>query len=199
MIRAAVLCLLALPVSAQEAMPGFPWLHDVQGVVASDVLNIRAEPSASAAILGTLAPDAKGIEVVGVKDGWYIVNSAEGTGYVNMSFLSPQPGPDWDTLSSPLSCFGTEPFWGLEFAPAEGKATLRLFDVTPLEMAVTALWPASPWAPQAGIGLAGGTAVIRSQECSDGMSDFTYGISVDLFLTGAEARRYSSCCSLILR
>ena len=194
-----LLILVAPPLWAQDDLPGFPALHDVRGVAADDVLNIRAEPSAASAIMGTLAPDARGVEVVGLRGGWYVVNAAEGTGYVNPTFLAAEDAPDWRALSTPLSCFGTEPFWGLSFAPAKGKATLNLFGEAARDMAVTALWPALPWAPQAGVGLDGGTAVMRGQVCSDGMSDRTYGIAVDLFLSGPAPARYSGCCSLVFR
>lgn len=56
--------LMASPAAAtQEYM--LPTLFDVQDVAAGDVLNIREAPNAKAAIIGTLAPDATGVEVVG--------------------------------------------------------------------------------------------------------------------------------------
>lgn len=63
MIRSAlalILWLAAGPAAAQD----LPAVYDVAGVAADDVLNVRAEPSAEAPVLRTLAPDAGGIEVV---------------------------------------------------------------------------------------------------------------------------------------
>jgi uncharacterized membrane protein len=194
-----LLALMAFPTDAQDLPALYPALFDVQGVAADDVLNIRARPSADAVVVGTLTPDAKGVEVVGAENGWAMVNSGEGTGYAKMDFLVAAGKADWRALKAPLSCFGTEPFWGLSFDPAAGKAEFTNYDEPSQTMAVTQLWPAPMWSPLSAIGLEGGTAVIRAEECSDGMSDFTFGIALDLFLTGGEARRYSGCCSLILR
>lgn len=200
MIRAFLLVLvLAFPAAAQDLPAPFPALFDVQGVAADDVLNIRAAPSADAAVVGTLAPEAKGVEVVGAEDGWAKVNSGDGTGYARMDYLAAAGGSDWQALTVPLSCFGTEPFWGLSFDPAGRAVEFTNYDTPAQAMAVTQLWPAPMWSPLSAIGLQGGTAVVRAEECSDGMSDFTYGIALDLFLTEGEARRYSGCCSLILR
>ena len=58
---AALLCLLATPLSAQTVLP---WLHDVTGVAANDELHIRQAPSASAPAIGALPPDARDVEVI---------------------------------------------------------------------------------------------------------------------------------------
>ena len=60
MIRVLILLLaLALPLRAEE----FPAAYAVTGVASNDVLNIRARPDAGSAIIGSLAPDATGVEV----------------------------------------------------------------------------------------------------------------------------------------
>ena len=200
MIRA--LC-LAVALTMAGALPGaaqdLPALYDVQGVAADDVLNIRAAPQADAEIVGTLAPDAKRIEVIAAVDGWAMVNTGEGTGYAKLEYLAPSGGPAWQTFEAPLSCFGTEPFWGLDFDPAAMSISLNNFETPAQVMAVKQIWLPLPWSPVSAIGLEDGTVVIRPEECSDGMSDQTYGIAMDMFLTKGDLRRYSGCCSLELR
>jgi uncharacterized protein YgiM (DUF1202 family) len=78
-LLAVLLCLWALPALAtQEAWPA---LHDVSGVAADDVLNIREAPDASAAIIGKLKPDAENVEVIRPDDhhSWGLVNTGEGS------------------------------------------------------------------------------------------------------------------------
>jgi hypothetical protein len=85
--------LVAMPAAAQD----LPALFRVTGVAANDVLNIRAEPSARAAIIGSFRPDAGGIEVVALSaDGrWGLVNSGEQAGWSSMRYLMHQGGPGW--------------------------------------------------------------------------------------------------------
>ena len=93
MIRALLLLfLLAGPAAATQDQ--WPALFDVSGVAPDDVLNIRAAPSASAEIIGTLAPDAAGVEVVrpDSRHGWGLVNTGEGSGWASLAFLVRRPG-----------------------------------------------------------------------------------------------------------
>lgn len=195
MIRlACLLALLALPVRAEQ----LPALHSVTGVAADDVLNIRAAPSAEADVIGTLAPDASGVEVLAVNDGWATVNAGEQTGFVALRFLARDPGPDWNTLRSPLSCLGTEPFWSLTLDPAAGQATtMTPEDTEPQSLRIGTVWPALPWSPNAALSLPTGIAVLSPAECSDGMSDRSYAIAIDVFLTGTSGERLSGCCLLV--
>ena len=67
MIRAlAVALFVASPVWANEDR--WPALLDATGVAGDDVLNVRAAANASALVIGTLAPDARDIEVIGPDD-----------------------------------------------------------------------------------------------------------------------------------
>ena len=91
-----------------------PTLFDVSGVSAGDRLNIRDRPSASGAVIGTLAPDATGVEVVAERNGWAMVNTAERAGWVNARYLAYRTDV-WTAgaLPATLNCLGTEPFWAL--------------------------------------------------------------------------------------
>lgn len=198
MIRLLILMLaLASPLRAED-LPAF---HAVTGVAANDVLNIRERPDAGSPVLGTLAPDATGVEVIATSGSWALVNAGEGSGYAALRYLAREPGPGWDTLQAPLTCFGTEPFWSLEIDPQAGETRYRTPEsedpgVAPLATA----WPGLPWAPSAAVGLEEGLAVMQPRQCSDGMSDRRYGIAVDIFRNDSGgAERLSGCCSLGLR
>lgn len=195
MIRLLVLfVVLASPLKAEK----FPALYAVTGVAADDVLNIRAQPDAASPIIGMLSPDATGVEVLATSGNWALLNSGEGSGYASMRFLAREPGRAWNALQTPLTCLGTEPFWSLKIDPQRGTTHfLTPDDQAPASQPMTGLWPAQPWAQSAAVGLADGMAVLTGAECSDGMSDRSYGIAVDIFRTGpAGGDRLSGCCLL---
>ena len=204
-MRAALAILLALagPAIAQD----LPALHDVTGVAANDQLNIRAEPSGAAQVLGSFPPGTDGVEITGISaDGrWGRVNLEERTGWVALRFMARQPGPDWSALAQPLACFGTEPFWSLNFNPSEGRAAFNQMGEAQLGLWVNWAAPVSGRRGQVGLAVEGpartGFLTLSGQDCSDGMSDRAYGISVALFLNGtgsstAEAQGWTGCCSL---
>jgi uncharacterized membrane protein len=197
MIRSALVLTfaLSLPLAAQE----LPAIFNVSGVAANDVLNIRAEPTASSEIVGSYAPDATGIEVVGIEGSWAIVNHADGRGYVSSSFLAHGGQANWSDLTTPLYCSGTEPFWLFAFDPAGAKATFDLFDNEPAVWPVRQTWPKGPRSDLVAIEMDDKIAVLRPQDCSDGMSDREYGIAFDLLFTDDMGGGYQGCCSLIGR
>ena len=195
--------LLAGPAFGEAA---FPALHDVKGVAANDVLNIRAEPDAGAAILGGFAPDQTGVEVVALSpDGkWGLVTTGEASGWAAMAYLDRRPGADWHAMQGALNCFGTEPFWS---AGIDARMANRVQFSTPETVDQTldlvSVWTGDSWHPVAGMTFAtqdaSGMAVVRADACSDGMSDRSYGLSVDFFLTqggGQDSRALRGCCTL---
>ena len=181
----------ALPMAAQD----LPALYDVTGVSAGDVLNVRDGPSASAAQIGSLAPDASSIEVSAINDGWGRVNTQESSGWVSLPFLARQSGQWTNGLPDPRSCFGTEPFWSLDLSG--GTFAFQFFD-NGLQTGPITLRTGASARPDrfAFAGEAGGkraTLVMGRAECNDGMSDRLYGLTAD-FLIGDTL--YSGCCSV---
>lgn len=195
---ALVLALMAIPALAQD----LPALFRVQGVAAGDVLNIRAEPSVRAAILGGLAPDATGVEVTALsEDGrWGRVNSGEGSGWAAMRYLQALPGPGWQSGEVGLRCLGTEPFWNLDiflpthhaefFEPGSGGFEL----VTDTGRLPRTAFPQTLAVPFGG--MREGMAVLRRAECSDGMSDRSFGIEAQIYWRG-QTEGLSGCCTLM--
>lgn len=100
--------------------PTLPAFYDVAGVAVDDSLNVRLEPGADAPIVGKLAPDATDLQVVllSLEGNWAYLNLGEQSGWVSRRFLERQlPEKDRYGLPPTLSCFGTEPFWSVDFTP----------------------------------------------------------------------------------
>lgn len=200
LIRAAALWLLATAAAAQE----LPALYRVTGVAADDVLNVRAEPDAGAERIGALPPAAAGVEVVELAAGrrWGRVNLAGTSGWVSMRYMAHEGGPDWRSLAAPLSCFGTEPFWGLDIAAGAAEASYSGLVIAPRALGPAEVWPGPIFgAPSVGLLFGGqaGFAAIRGETCDDGMSDKLYGLSILLFLRDrgeGGAGGLSGCCTL---
>lgn len=125
-----LLLILAAPAHATQEYI-LPTLFDVTGVAADDVLNIRQLPDADAPIIGTLSPDAKGIEVVEDTGGWGRVNSGEGSGWVSMRYMAYRTDV-WHEGALPdgFSCFGTEPFWSLKSGKTRSCSAVRTWLTT---------------------------------------------------------------------
>jgi len=204
-----VLAFLSTPALAQEI---YPALHDVAGVAADDVLNIRTEPSASAQIIGTFSPWETDIEVVALSPNgrWGRVNAGEQAGWASMRFLARQPGQtadDWSNALAPvtLRCSGTEPFWSLVLYPGGTFEYTDPFrrDGTPMAGSYTRLQSTSSTNKRGMFGMASGfpiwlSGAITTEICSDGMSDQDYGFAIDLALgdpTGGQLA--SGCCRLM--
>ncbi|RYH09922.1 SH3 domain-containing protein [Tropicimonas sp. IMCC6043] len=198
--RLALLLVLAgMPAQAQQDV--LPTLHDVTGVAANDSLNIRAEPGASAPILGTLPPDATGIEVTALDTTgrWGRIGAGETDGWVSMAYLAQRPFPP-GPIPEGMRCFGTEPFWSLRF---EGSAVfVDRMGETRSEMQVVAA--PSPLPPgnrlfgfAAGEGAVRLSGIIEAAACSDGMSDRSFGWRVVLLEQDEGTMRVQSgCCTL---
>lgn len=188
-------CCLAAPAGAAPA--ALPTLFDVTGVRADDSLNVRERADVASAVIGTLRADARGVEVVAERGGWALINSGDRSGWVNVRYLRERPGV-WSPGALPptLSCAGTEPFWSLRQVGA------HLVFETPEQsrpMERRTVLDAGPVPARSVIAAdARGrlTAVIQPGQCSDGMSDRSYGLSATLVFDGEgqRARMYSGCC-----
>ncbi len=199
LVSAAVLAATATPGWSQE----LPALFRVTDVAGNDVLNVRAEPDAGAELLNALAPDAVHVEVTELSaDGrWGRVNMGERSGWASMRYLAAEPGPAWHELQTPLSCYGTEPFWSFDFQPAGAKIAFRTMEGAKLDFTADWVAPASGRNGVIGMRLSGqettGFSVFRAVSCNDGMSDRVMGLAVEVFFSGPDGRRgYSGCCTL---
>lgn len=195
-LLALVLVLVAAGAQASDE----PRLYAVAGVVAGDMLNVRETPSPSAPVIGTLAPGA----VIEVTDRtatrrWGRVNTGEQAGWVSMRFLEPL-GRSIDNYNMHvgLRCFGTEPFWSL--AQADGVATLSQMQGPDTRLSIDIAQDSGiPDDQRRMIRLSGpdgpGVAYVAQGECSDGMSDRLYALSVAL-MAGPATPLLTGCCTL---
>lgn len=181
--------------------PGFtgvPVVFRVTGVAADDVLNVRAEPSASSAIIGDVGTSGAMVEVVDEdpQARWGRVVHGEGNGWVSLAYLAPAEIETIGTTAIPagLHCSGTEPFWSLWLGPRE--AAFETPEVGPAAVPVkTAVTAAGRIGFPAAVTAGDMTAVVRPMACSDGMSDRLYGWTVDVIRGGV---LHTGCCGIAL-
>lgn len=181
-----------------------PSLADVTGVASNDTLNVRLDPHHTTDIVGTLAYNAQNVEVVAVSDDgrWALLNSGKASGWVRNKFLVQTSDTPWHHFETALSCVGTEPFWVFGVSERAHVATFEAIDVAPTAYATD--WTSGLIArPAREIGLGAGnsengfSALIEDGQCSDGMSDRSFALTIRLFVhqDGATAG-YGGCCSL---
>ena len=183
-----------------------PTLFDVTGVAANDVLNIRATPNASAAIIGTLSPQARDIEVVGYDETgrWARVNVGEQGGWAALRFLAYQVDV-WTqgTLPPTLHCLGNEPFWSLR--PRGSRVVFSTPETPESAMRIEQIVTTGMFRdPRRSVTAQGETlritAVMVPMACSDGMSDRAYGLDVTVILEGrGEPQMLTGCCTIAPR
>lgn len=173
-----------------------PTLFDVARVAPDDVLNIRADPSARAPIIGTLAPDATGIEVVHEQQGWARINHGEGSGWVSARYLDYRVDV-WEEGALPAGwqCFGTEPFWSV--TPRDGAVVLGGPDMADDARPVRAVLSRGVFRDPTRVVVAEGlTLVSTPQQCSDGMSDRLFGLRAEVVIDGETPRLLTGCCAI---
>lgn len=200
-IRAVVFwagVLWAAFLATASAADQFPALHDVTGVATNDVLNVRAQPNAGSNKLGALGPGQRNVEVVGTDatGRWGLVNVGETSGWAALRYLRRQAGDPGYIIAASLTCFGTEPFWSLRLKQGQSGKFSTPSQVDPLTEAGF-LIPGANRPDRFFVGL--GTtsmAILRREICSDGMSDRTFGIAIDLLSNRGDTMLYSGCCSI---
>jgi len=207
-VRGLMLGLFVFAAWPAAAIPEYilPTLFDVTGVAENEVLNIREAPDADAAIIGTLAPDARDIEVVGYDETgrWARINTGERSGWAALRYLAYQvdvwtPG----ALPPTLHCLGTEPVWS--FRPRDDRVVFSTPEAPESVMRIEqVLSTGMPRDPRRSV-LAQDdsrhmTAVMVPMACSDGMSDRAYGLDVTVILEGqGDPRMLTGCCSIAPR
>lgn len=190
---------LSAPIPALADLGGqFPQLTTVTGVKAGDTLNVRAQPSAKATDIGDLQPQSR-VEVLELDASgkWARIVHEEGSGWISSGFLSGTPYAMTKTgVPLGLSCFGTEPFWSVK-TQASGSATFEMAG-GPVQISTITWSGQSRNTAGSAYGLVtqGFNAVMSRAECSDGMSDRTYGWAIDVLVGGKnEPALLSGCCS----
>lgn len=180
--------------------------YSVTGVDASDTLNIRAGLEGASGlgdtqIVGEIPANASGIEATGRSvdlNGrlWREIRYQGVDGWVAARFLRTE-----SVVSMPadLRCGGTEPFWGLAIAGSYGEFTSPNDDKR--QLSVVGPLPGrnrgSLWSYRMtdGGGAVFNGLVVYTDQCSDGMSDFSYAFEIYLIGTDEASGPMQGCCS----
>lgn len=191
-------CLLATPVLAD------PEYYRVVGVASDDTLNVRARADARSDDVGDIPHDARGIEVLGRQGNWGRILWQGGDGWIAMRFVQPDAVARLGGTALPvgLLCSGTEPFWSIRMSQANATFSDPGGAVQNMQLRdgrVADGRPAFPVALRFGSESASALSLIRAQDCSDGMSDQTYGYAISqLVATAAGEQFLEGCCALPL-
>lgn len=192
-ILISVLLLLGA-IDAARADSALPAVYIVSGVFGGDVLNVRSGPSADHTVTGGL-PNGAEVEVTArSNDGWARILQGEGNGWVAMRYLQAQAAVE---IPEELFCGGTEPFWSLTLG-RDNSLTFNEMGGEPLK--ISSDWRHSVTGRQNGsfaIGSDSEIALFHRRDCSDGMSDRTYGWALDFLLTGGQGAYLQGCCRML--
>lgn len=183
-----ILLLLATTATAQD----LPALFNVTGVSANDSLNVRANPTTNAPVIGKLTHSAQNIEVVQTsQDGkWGQINIGETAGWTSMRYLTAQnPNSSWPPET--LSCYGTEPFWNAEITP--GSIQISNPSEQGQTLPIQSRQTSQNRTDRAALITSDASITLSRTLCNDGMSDRTFGITIDI-LRGTTL--LSGCCTL---
>jgi uncharacterized membrane protein len=197
MIKQLILAfsLCATPILAQT----FPDAYVTKDIASDDTLNIRAEPSASAPIIGEYGPYTLNIEVLRTTpDGrWGLVGSGEGNGWVSMRYLEASGHNNPGDFPRPMRCSGTEPFWNLNVtmrgdeyhALGDTRRDLNMIRENSADNGGFAMFEEGPTLTR--------TLIVKRGYCSDGMSDREFGWQALLFNEAPDGNSVQSgCCTL---
>ena len=198
MTRSFAIFLLGLSPALAMAQ-SFPASYSVKGVAASDALNIRAEPSSKAEIMGEIGPYDLNIEVLALSsDGkWGKVGVPEGNGWVSMAYLDLIEPADPYLVPRPLSCMGTEPFWSVSLYPRGAEYNSPDTGAVPMTVTHEAV-AAQGYLIQLEEGpTLNRTLVVTREACSDGMSDRAFGFATRMFTEAPDGNdALHGCCTL---
>lgn len=178
---------------------GLPAVFQLKGVADDDVLNIRSDPDANAAILGSIKHFDLATEVLRLSDDgkWGLVGLREGNGWVSMRFLQHLPPEDPYALQRPLQCMGNEPFWDVLLHPrgstysTPDQPNTRI-EVTSEQIAENGFQVQAEEGPTRTYHLN-----VVGQACFDSMSGREFGWNAILFIESPDGNQaMTGCCTL---
>jgi len=195
--------LLAIPGISQANPLQLPAVFVVTGVASNDTLNVRAGPSSKTSDIGDLAHDGE-VEVTAYDDSgkWARIVWGESDGWIARRFLrevfqydDPQSG-----MPVNLRCSGTEPFWSLQILPDRQLTFTKMGGSDDYQIISDIAQSPNDTRNFAFTTLGASlNGFLSRAECSDGMSDATYGWALNLMDRRHGFTAYSGCCSAIIR
>jgi uncharacterized membrane protein len=171
-----------------------PAIYHVTRVSGDDVLNVRSGPSTGYPVIDGLLNGTQVEVTAGSGDGWARILHGEGNGWVAMRYLEPLTA---SAIPETLFCSGTEPFWSLTLE-RDGALTFTEMDRGPVKISPD--WRHSVTGTLNGSFAAGADrdiALFHRRDCSDGMSDRSYGWAVDFLRTGGQGAYLQGCCRML--
>lgn len=190
-----ILSLFGAPVAAQN----FPESYVIRDIPADDTLNIRAEPTTAAPVIGEYGPYTLNIEVLRTTpDGkWGMVGVPEGNGWISMRYVELSGHNEPGIFPRPLTCYGTEPFWNLNVT-VRGDEYQEMGDVRrDLNMIQENTAPNGAYAVFEEGPTLNRTLIVKRGYCGDGMSDREFGWQATLFNEAPDGNTVlSGCCTL---
>lgn len=189
-----VVFVLSRVIAAAGADTVLPAIYSVAGVSGGDVLNVRSGPSMDHPVIGGLPKGAE-VEVTARSgDVWARILHGEGNGWVAVRYLQEQSAVE---TPEALFCGGTEPFLSLTLE-SDGALTFTEPEGEPFRISPD--WRYTVTARPSGsfaAGTDGYTALFHRRDCSDGMSDRTYGWALDFLRTGGQGAYLQGCCRML--
>jgi len=164
-----------------------PRLVEITGVPANDTLNLRQRPSGNSADIGDLH-NGEQVEILSTQGNWGLIGRGEGDGWISLRYTQQVSRPILASgLPVGLACFGTEPFWSMNLLKL-GVVSVDGVSQPILESGISMNDTQTYFLATPEI-----VGILRAQQCSDGMSDRTYGWQFDV-VTGQGL--FSGCCSV---
>lgn len=189
-----ILMCLAGAASAQD----YPALYNVTGIADDNELKMRTRPTEEGSVIGSLAFDSKGVEVIEEVKGWGRVNHDGLSGWVPLEPMERQEDTNMPA-GKHFKCFGTEPVWGATVTQGETLMFTRpedndkAFTVGELATTITREHPHALLGSKLGENV---SLVMTHEICTDGISQYRYGFSATVVIGGYDTQVYSGCCSL---
>lgn len=176
------------------------WLA-VTRVADDDVLNMRAEPTAKAAVVYSIPYDATNLLRLDIRKGWVKVHYSGHNGWIYDKYVKESaPVSALNVFGGELFCVGTEPHWNLEtqkqivrLSELDDDTSLLISSNFRNSVNRTDTWLVSLSTPERERLL--NQAIIQKQVCSDGMSEEDYPYTIQL-LTTYHTKLMSGCCKL---
>lgn len=191
---AGLMVLFFAVAGAARAENAAPAISAVSGVSAGDALNVRSGPSTEDPVIGGL-PNGAAVEVTArTGDGWARILHGEGNGWVAMRYLQERRAEE---VPETLFCGGTEPFWSLTL---ESDGAMTFTEMEGASSRMSPAWRHSVAGRSNGsfaIGSDSYIALFHRRDCSDGMSDRTYGWALDFLRTGGQGAYLQGCCRML--
>ncbi|MCK4862584.1 MAG: SH3 domain-containing protein [Rhodobacteraceae bacterium] len=187
---------LVIPTLALAEFQLFPIVYEVVSVPDGDVLNVREEPSASSYDLDDLLPGQQA-EVTALDETgtWARILWHGGDAWVSLKFMQPvkQYGDDFSTMPINQQCGGAEPFWSVDITYDSQFGFTEMGGDTEWMPIETSTMSHNMYRSNYAFETPRFTGFIRRAECSNGVSDKTYGWALDLLEKG-KGDLWSGCC-----